>query len=255
MINTSFRNYSSVMDQSKYQASNRNRKNSSSDVFKTSISGNAVYIEQTPVEIGISWDDVNKIPGKYALKDGNSISVYHSIGNCGYKFFHAAESTDDAPVLVAKGVDEHGKYFEEKINVKQINPYNTSTLELQALAHFKPGDRTIGNPYDCMQGQEKGLRERFNFVSGTQTLINAWKRIGHAGQAAQWSDELNFLLSYTENTVSSGSIENKYPLNVSFFESISEESKKNMELYCNAARERLVTSMAKKCSEDLLDLL
>ena len=106
-----------------------------------------------------------------------------------------------------------------------------------------------------MQGQEKGLRERFNFVSGTQTLINAWKRIGHAGQAAQWSDELNFLLSYTENTVSTGSIENKYPLNVSFFESISEESKKNMELYCNAARERLVTSMAKKCSEDLLDLL
>ena len=152
-------------------------------------------------------------------------------------------------------MDEHGKYFEEKINVKQINPYNTSTLELQALAHFKPGDRTIGNPYDCMQGQEKGLRERFNFVSGTQTLINAWKRIGHAGQAAQWSDELNFLLSYTENTVSTGSIENKYPLNVSFFESISEESKKNMELYCNAARERLVTSMAKKCSEDLLDLL
>ncbi len=255
MINISFRNYSSVMDQSKYQASNRNRKNSSSDVFKTSISGNAVYIEQTSVDTGISWDDVNKIPGKYALKDGNSISVYHSIGNCGYKFFHAAESTDDYPVLVAKGVDEHGKYFEEKINVKQINPYNTSALELQALAHFKPGDRTIGNPYDCMQGQEKGLRERFNFVSGTQTLINAWKRIGHAGQAAQWSDELNFLLSYTENTVSTGSIENKYPLNVSLFESISEESKKNMELYCNAARERLVTSMAKKCSEDLLDLL
>lgn len=255
MINTSFRNYSSVMDQSKYQASNRNRKNSSSDVFKTSISGNAVYIEQTPVDTGISWDDVNKILGKYALKDGNSISVYHSIGNCGYKFFHAAESTDDYPVLIAKGVDEHGKYFEERINVKQINPYNTSTLELQALAHFKLGDRTIGNPYDCMQGQEKGLRERFNFVSGTQTLINAWKRIGHAGQAAQWSDELNFLLSYTGNTVSTGSIENKYPLNVSFFESISEESKKNMELYCNAARERLVTSMAKKCSEDLLDLL
>ena len=106
-----------------------------------------------------------------------------------------------------------------------------------------------------MQGQEKGLQERFNFVSGAQTLINAWRRIGHAGQAAQWSDELNFLLNYTENTAGPDSNDNKYLLNVSFFEGISEESRKNMELYCNAARERLVTSMAKKCSEDLLDLL
>ena len=171
----------------------------------------------------LDWEDLKKIPGKYALKDGNSILVYHSTGNCGYKFFHAAESTDDYPVLVAKGVDWQGKYFEEKINVKQIDPYNTSTLELQALAHFKPGHEMIGNPYDCMQGQEKGLRERFSFVSGAQTLINAWKRIGHAGQAAQWRDELNFLLSYTENTVRAGS----------------------------AAKERLVTSIAKKCSEDL----
>ena len=36
-----------------------------------------------------------------------------------------------------------------------------------------------------------------------------------------------------------------------FFEGFSEESKKNMELYCSAAKERLVTSIAKKCSEDL----
>ena len=223
MIDISYRNYSSITDRSRYQTSNGNRKNSSGDVFKTRISGNAIYVEQISRESALDWEDLKKIPGKYALKDGNSISVYHSTGNCGYKFFHAAESTDDYPVLVAKGVDWQGKYFEEKINVKQIDPYNTSTLELQALAHFKPGHEMIGNPYDCMQGQEKGLRERFSFVSGAQTLINAWKRIGHAGQAAQWRDELNFLLSYTENTVRAGS----------------------------AAKERLVTSIAKKCSEDL----
>ena len=138
--------------------------------------------------------------------------------------------------------------------MKQINPYNTSTLELQALAHFKPGDRTIGNPYDCMQGQEKGLQERFNFVSGAQTLINAWRRIGHAGQAAQWSDELNFLLNYTENTAGPDSNDNKYLLNVSFFEGISEESRKNMELYCNAARERLAANIAKKCEGDFMEV-
>lgn len=113
----------------------------------------------------------------------------------------------------------------------------------------------MSNPYDCMQGQEKSLRERFNFVAGAQTLINAWKRIGHAGQAAQWNDELNFLLSYTENTNNTGNVESKYQVNTSLFEGISEEYKKNMELYCNAAKERLITSMTKKCSGDLLNLL
>ena len=53
-----------ITDRSRYQASNGNRKNSSGDVFKTRISGNAVYIEQTSVGKGISWDDLEKIPGK-----------------------------------------------------------------------------------------------------------------------------------------------------------------------------------------------
>ena len=137
MIDSLYRNHSPSTDRSRYQTPSRNWKDSSGDVFKTRISGNAVYIEQTSVGKGISWDDLEKIPGKYALKDGNSISFYHSTGNCGYKFYHAAESTDDSPVLIAKGVDEHRIYFEEK-----------------------------------------GLREKFNFISGTLSLINAWKRIG-----------------------------------------------------------------------------
>ena len=76
-----------------------------------------------------------------------------------------------------------------------------------------------------MEGQEKDLRERINYVAGAQNLIATWKRIGHSGQAAQWRDELNFLLGYTENI------------------------KRNLELYCNAAMERLAAGMAKRCSE------
>lgn len=102
--------------------------------------------------------------------------------------------------------------------MKHINPYDTSTLELQALAHFKPGEyKSVSNPYDCMYGQEKGLRERFDFVAGAQTLINAWRRIGHAGQAGQWNDELNFLLSYTENTARAGGAGNEYRVDTALF--------------------------------------
>ena len=247
------KSYFSAADQSSYQAANRSRKNSSNDMFKTQIIGNAVYIEQTSVGKGLSWDDIKKIPSKYPLKDGNSISVYHSIGNSVYKFFHAAESTEDNPVLIARGVDFHGTYFEEKINVKQINPYNTSTLELQALSHIMPGEyKVASNPSDCMQGQEKDLRERFNFVAGARTLINAWKRIGHAGQAAQWKDDLDFLRGYTENTAEAGGAGDEHKVDEALFEGISEGYKRNMELFCDAARERLAASMAKRYSEDLL---
>ena len=65
----------------------------------------------------------------------------------------------------------------------------------------------------------------------------------------------NFLLSYTENIASAGNIENKYQVNATLFGGISVEYKKNIELCCNATVERLATSMTKKCSEDLLDLL
>lgn len=254
MIDISCKNYFLAAGQSGYQAVNRSRKRNPNDMFKTQIIGNTVYIEQTSVGRGISWSDVRKIPGKYALKDGNSITMYYTMGECGYEFFHAAESTEENPVLVAKGVDMYGTYFEEKIDVKQINPYNTSTLELQALSHFKP-DKAMMNPYDCMEGQEKDLRERINYVAGAQNLIAAWKRIGHSGQAAQWRDELNFLLDYTENTAEAGVAGNEYKVNEALFEGISEGYKRNMELYCNAARERLAASIAKRCSEDLLNLL
>lgn len=191
----SCKNYFASSGQSRYQTVNQ--RSGPNDSFKIRVTDHAAYIEQTTVGRGVTWE-----------------------------FYHAAESTEEYPVLVAKGVDEHGTYFEEKINVKQINPYDTSTLELQALAHFKPGEyKSVSNPYDCMYGQEKGLRERFNFVAGAQTLIHAWRRIGHAGQAGQWNDELNFLLGYTENI------------------------KRNLVLYCNAAMERLAAGMAKRCSE------
>lgn len=191
----SCKNYFASSGQSRYQTVNQ--RSGPNDSFKIRVTDHAAYIEQTTVGRGVTWE-----------------------------FYHAAESTEEYPVLVAKGVDEHGTYFEEKINVKQINPYDTSTLELQASAHFKPGEyKSVSNPYDCMYGQEKGLRERFNFVAGAQTLIHAWRRIGHAGQAGQWNDELNFLLGYTENI------------------------KRNLELYCNAAMERLAAGMAKRCSE------
>ena len=141
--------------------------------------------------------------------------------------------------------------------MKNIDPYNMNRIELDALSYCKPGERgMMSTPYSCMGGQrERELRERFNYVGGAQTLIKAWSRIGHAGQAKQWNAELNFVLGYTEITAKAIGTEEDYKVNTDLYESISKENKRNMELYCSAARERMAASIAKRCSEDLLDLL
>lgn len=254
MVNISGRNYSLGTNQSEYRAVNRGGGNNSKDTYKTKVAGNTVYIEDTSAGNDGNW---NKIPGKYALKEDGYIAYIYNGPGSEYKLFYAAESTDERPVMVAKGVDEYGMYFEEKIDVKNINPYNMNRIELDALSYCKPEERgMMSTPYSCMAGQrERELRERFNYVGGAQTLIKAWSRNGYAGQAAQWNAELNFVLGYTENTARAIGAEEDYKVNTDLYTSISEENKRNMELYCSAARERMAAGIAKRCSEELLDLL
>lgn len=46
-------------------------------------------------------------------------------------------------VVIAKGVDENGKEFEEKININDINLRNASYVEMSALEAYYNVDREI----------------------------------------------------------------------------------------------------------------
>lgn len=247
MTSISYDNYFLTAGRIGCRPVNGSRKCSSEDTFRTRMTDSKADFCGTYVGKDITWAEMTKsIPARYAVKEDGLLSAHHGVSKCGYHLYHAAESTEERPVVVARGVDENGIYFEEKIDVKQIDPYNTSTLELEALQHFMPGEyKTMSVPYNCMQGQEKGLRERFNYAAGAQSLIRSWNSLGYAGQAAQWNEELSFLLGYTENTAGPEEV---------LFEGISEEYKRNMELYAGAVKERLAASMAKKCSEAVSDM-
>ena len=54
---------------------------------------------------------------------------------------YAEESTEDNPVVIAKGVDENGKEFEEKININDINLRNASYVEMSALEAYYNVDK------------------------------------------------------------------------------------------------------------------
>ena len=55
-----------------------------------------------------------------------------------YCLKYADDSTDENPVVLAKGVDENGKEFEQGIYINDVDPSNATVVEMRALeAHYK----------------------------------------------------------------------------------------------------------------------
>ena len=55
-----------------------------------------------------------------------------------YCLKYADDSTDENPVVLAKGVDENGKEFEQRIYINDVNPSSATVVEMRALeAHYK----------------------------------------------------------------------------------------------------------------------
>ena len=69
---------------------------------KTSVNGNEAF-PQTSMKVYLKTDDM-----LFSGGNGTGLSFYIK---------YAEESTDDNPVVIAKGIDENGKEFEEKINI------------------------------------------------------------------------------------------------------------------------------------------
>jgi len=67
---------------------------------KTSVNGNEAF-PQTSMKVYLKTDDM-----LFSGGNGTGLSFYIK---------YAEESTDDNPVVIAKGIDENGKEFEEMI--------------------------------------------------------------------------------------------------------------------------------------------
>ena len=50
-----------------------------------------------------------------------------------YCLKYADDSTDENPVVLAKGVDENGKEFEQRIYINDVDPSNATVVEMRAL--------------------------------------------------------------------------------------------------------------------------
>ena len=238
MIGVSYDNPFFDTGYSYFQTPNRVGKNCMKNGFKAKMSNEEHYIKAVPDGSWNTCAEVDKIPSNYKLKSGKAFGwCWHELG-AEYRFFHAAESTDENPVVVVRGVNEYGKYFEEKIDVRNINPYNTTVLEIEALANFKSGD-CKGISYN-FGAEPQQIQERFDYVTRILERIEICKELHFEEEAARDKQDMDFVLSFTGNS--------GRPCR-----NVATGNRRNLELYSRAARERMVAGMAKRCQRDFTD--
>ena len=130
---------------------------------KTYAAENEAF-SQTSVKVYLKTDDM-----LFSGGNGTGLSFYIK---------YAEESTEDNPVVIAKGVDENGKEFEEKININDINLRNASYVEMSALEAYYNVDK--GNSLSSFP-QETGcmeLNDRCDLISSFEKVIQDMNKLG-----------------------------------------------------------------------------
>ena len=143
---------------------------SASEVFgkrqnnsKTSATGNEAF-PQTSKKVYLKTDDM-----LFSGGNGTGLSFYIK---------YAEESTEDNPVVIAKGIDENGKEFEKKININDINLRNASFVEMSALEAHCNVDRGNSLTSFPQETGRMGLNDRCDLISSFEKVIQDMKKLG-----------------------------------------------------------------------------
>ena len=79
---------------------------------------------------------------------------------------YAEGSTQDDPIVIAKGVDENGDEFEQTIHIDKINPQCATVVEIWALEEHIGVDKNGSLSSLLLETGETGLHDRAGFMSG-----------------------------------------------------------------------------------------
>ncbi len=137
-----------------------------------------------------------------AAGESSSYKVYlkkddmlYSGGNgTGLSFYlkYAEDSTADNPKVVARGVDENGKEFEQTINVKDVNPQNATVVEMHALEAVSGAPKRNGLTSLPMGSENVGLNQRQDFMAAFKKNIADMNLLGEYGIAQEYGKLLHF---------------------------------------------------------------
>ena len=135
-------------------------------------------------------------PGGYKVYMKTDDMLYSGGNGSGLSYYikYAEGSTKADPTVIAKGVDEHGKEFEQKIHINDINPRSATIVEMHALEAYlgvDKGDGLSSLPKDPSLGN-MGLHDRADFIDMFRKSIQDMNTLGQKKLAAyyQYSMEM-----------------------------------------------------------------
>jgi TFIIF-interacting CTD phosphatase-like protein len=151
---------------------------------KTSTAENSAF-PQSSKKVYLKTDDM-----LFSGGNGTGLSFYIK---------YAEESTEENPVVIAKGVDENGKEFEQKININDINLRNASFVEMSALEAHCNVDRGNSLTSFPQETGRMGLNDRCDLVSSFEKVIQDMKKLGKYDLQMFYMRSMNTYLNLAKN--------------------------------------------------------
>ena len=136
----------------------------------------------TKTATGTSFSNqLNSIAGKGQTVYMKTDDMLYSGGNgTGLSFYlkYAENSTEDDPIVFAKGIDENGNEFEQTIHINKINPKCATLVEMRALeAHLGVNKRGGFSSLPMGGTGEMGLHDRADFMNLFEKAINDFTKL------------------------------------------------------------------------------
>lgn len=127
--------------------------------------------------------------------------LYSGGNGTGLSFYlkYAEGSTEENPLIVAKGIDENGNEFEKTIAVNGINPQWATVVEMRALEAHLGADKGLGLSSFSKSTGGMGLNDRRDFFRAYQKDIADMKLLGEQKRATFYAANMQLYMDFYYN--------------------------------------------------------
>lgn len=166
-----------------YSGAKKTQKNAMDMTFADTLSNAASAAPHTSI-VYMKTDDM-----LYSGGNGTGLSFYIQ---------YAENSTDEDPTVVAKGVDENGKEFEQTIHINDIQPQRASVVEMHALEAYLGVDKNGGLTSLPMGTGMMGLHDRADFMGLFEKQISDMTLLKQQKTAAYYRQSMQAFWAFME---------------------------------------------------------
>lgn len=148
------------------------------NALKTTLA-TAMHTTNTPTS-NLTDEENTRLINSYRSDEKTLISYGYPNGFT-YKLEYSAKSTNENPIITVQGITEHGRYFERDIFINEINPYNATIMEMDALeAHYHLYNENGLSSLPPELPTPPGLNTTYNFVSILKKEASLMKGAGYS---------------------------------------------------------------------------